>query len=549
MSNFVELRRYIAIIMRWWWLLILATVVAAVTSYWVSQSQPRIYQASTTVMVGQSIQAIEPDSRDILTSERLALTYANIGRRQPVLQGVVDRLNLNDTWQRLKSRVKITPVEGTQLLEIRVEAGSPEEAQATADELARQLILLSPTAMENQEKDENQRLVRQRLEELQTRIEAGRARRDTLEAAMTGSLSAKQVQEIQAEINTMERLITDWENNYTQLLIFVESRKSPNYLTVVEPAQVDRTPVRPQVRLNTLLAGVVGLCLAMGFIFLLEYLDNTLKSADDLSRSLGSIVLGTVGRIEGENYRDRVIAFQDPFSPVSEACRMIRSNIQFMSVDRPAKTILVTSPAPMEGKSTMAANLGVVMAQAGLKTIIVDADLRRPVQHQIFQVANLGGLTDLLRSPELEINSHLRNTNVQNLQLITCGDLPPNPSELLGSQRMEQLLANLKELVDIVILDSPPAVAVTDAAVLSNRVDGVVLVTQAGQTRRDVAKRAVLNLQQAGANLLGAVLNRVSKQEGGYYYSQYYTANRRSPAGQPNHASLRRRWQWLPFFK
>lgn len=549
MSNFVELRRYIAIIMRWWWLLILATVVAAVTSYWVSQSQPRIYQASTTVMVGQSIQAIEPDSRDILTSERLALTYANIGRRQPVLQGVVDRLNLNDTWQRLKSRVKITPVEGTQLLEIRVEAGSPEEAQATADELARQLILLSPTAMENQEKDENQRLVRQRLEELQTRIEAGRARRDTLEAAMTGSLSAKQVQEIQAEINTMERLITDWENNYTQLLIFVESRKSPNYLTVVEPAQVDRTPVRPQVRLNTLLAGVVGLCLAMGFIFLLEYLDNTLKSADDLSRSLGSIVLGTVGRIEGENYRDRVIAFQDPFSPVSEACRMIRSNIQFMSVDRPAKTILVTSPAPMEGKSTMAANLGVVMAQAGLKTIIVDADLRRPVQHQIFQVANLGGLTDLLRSPELEINSHLRNTNVQNLQLITCGDLPPNPSELLGSQRMEQLLANLKELVDIVILDSPPAVAVTDAAVLSNRVDGVVLVTQAGQTRRDVAKQAVLNLQQAGANLLGAVLNRVSKQEGGYYYSQYYTANRRSPAGQPNHASLRRRWQWLPFFK
>ncbi|MEJ2555502.1 MAG: polysaccharide biosynthesis tyrosine autokinase [Anaerolineae bacterium] len=549
MSDFVELRRYVAVIVKWWWLPILVTAMAVVTGYVVSRSQPRVYQASTTVMVGQSIQAIELDSRDILASERLALTYANIGRRQPALQGVVDRLNLKDTWQQLKNRVKITPLEGTQLLEITVEAGSPEEAQATADEVARQLILLSPTALENQEQDENQRLVRQQIDDLQARIADGKTRRDTLEAAMTNSLSAQQVQELQSEIDTLDRLITDWEDNYTQLLIFVESRKSPNYLTVVEPAQVAHTPIRPRVRLNMLVAGVVGLSLALGLILLLEYLDNTLKSADDLRQSLGLTVLGTVGRIDGENYRDRVIVSQNPFSPESEACRMIRSNIQFMSVDRPVKTILVTSPVLGEGKSTMVANLGVVMAQAGLKTIIVDADLRRPVQHQIFQVANLGGLTDLLCSRELEINSHLRNTNVQNLQLITCGDLPPNPSELLGSQRMVQLLANLQELADIVILDSPPAVLVADAAVLSNRVDGVVLVAQAGQTRRDVAERAVLNLQQAGANLLGAVLNRVSKQEGGYYYSQYYTAYRRSPASQPDHVSLRRRWQWLPFFK
>jgi non-specific protein-tyrosine kinase len=548
MSDFVELRRYVGIVMKWWWLLILVTAMAVVTGYGVSQRQPRVYQSSTTIMVGQSIRATELDSRDIQTSERLALTYANLARRQPVLQGVVDRLNLSDTWKRLKNRVKVTPVEDTQLLEIRVEANSPEEAQVTADEIAHQLILMSPTALENQEENESQRLVRQRLEDLQARIEAGQAKHTALEAAMANSLSAKQVQDLQFEINALESLIAGWENNYTQLLIFVESNKSPNYLTVVEPAQANPDPIRPRVRLNMLLAGVLGLCLALGLIFVLESLDNTLKSADDLNQSLGLPVLGTVGRVEGKIYQDKVIVSQDPFSPVSEAYRMIRSNIQFMSVGRPAKTIMVTSPTPGEGKSTTVANLGIVMAQAGLKTIIVDADLRRPVQHWIFQLPNLVGLTDLLCSPELEINGHLRKTSVQNLQLITCGVLPPNPSELLGSQRMGQLLASLNELADVVIFDSSPAVAVADAMVLSNWVDGVVLVTQARQTRRDVARQAVLNLQQAGANFFGVVLNRVSK-EGSYYYHQYYTPNRRGPAGQPSHARLRRWWQWLPFSK
>jgi non-specific protein-tyrosine kinase len=549
MNDFVDLRRVVGSVFRWWWLLILATAVAALIGYWVSERQPRVYRASTTVMVGESIRAVELDSRDIVTSERLALTYADIGRRQPVLQVVVDELNLNDTWQQLKSRVEISPVEGTQLLEIRVEASSPDEAKAIANELAHQLVLMSPTVPEKQEQDENQRLVRQRLEDLQAKIEAGQARRESLEAVMVRSLSVEQVQELQARINSMDSLIAGWENNHTQLLIFVESKRSPNYLTVVEPAQANRNPVRPRVRLNMLLAGVIGLCLTLGFIFLLEYLDNTLKSADDLSQSLGLTPLGTVGRIDGKTYPDKLIVSQDPFSAASEAYRMIRSNIQFMSVDRPAKTIVVTSPTPEEGKSITAANLGVVMAQAGLKTVIVDADLRQPVQHQIFAEPNLGGLTDLLRSPGLEINSHLRKTSVPNLQLITCGITPPNPSELLGSQRMEQLLASLIEVADVVILDSSPALAVTDAVVLANQVDGVVLVTYAGRTRRDEARQAVLNLRQAGANLLGGVLNGASKRNGGYSYYQYHTSNQRGPADQPSNVRLRQLWQRLSFDK
>jgi capsular exopolysaccharide synthesis family protein len=212
---------------------------------------------------------------------------------------------------------------------------------------------------------------------------------------------------------------------------------------------------------------------------------------------------------------------------------------------------MVTSTNLAEGKSITVANLGLMMAQAGLKTVIVDADLRRPVQHEIFETPNLGGLTDWLCSPELEIKSYLRKTRVENLQLLTSGVLPPHPAEMLGSQRMGQLLASLIELADVVIYDSPPVLAVTDAAVLANRVDGVVLVIKAKQTRVDAARQAISVLQQAGANLLGGVLNQVSKKRRGYYYQGYYSPSKAAAAGQPAPArrQSRRRRQWLPFFR
>jgi succinoglycan biosynthesis transport protein ExoP len=541
----MELFRYIAVARRWWWLVVLLMLVAGVTSYAISQRLAPTYEATTTLIVGQSIQATELSTGDILTSQQLARTYADIAQRQPILQGTLETLGLKGTWRELKKRVRVKPVQDTQLLEIVAEASSPEVARVTADEIARQLILLSPTALQNQEKDENQRFVRQRLEALQAKIEAGQARVQELEAAMTGSLSAQEVRELQGEVNTTESLITDWENTYTQLLVFIEGKESPNYLAVIESAQADPDPVRPRILENTVLAGTIGFMLALGLIFLLEYLDDTLKSTDDLSQSLGLASLGAVSQIKGLRYQDKLIASQNPFAPESEAYRMIRSNIQFMAADRPVKSLMVTSPMPGEGKSFTAANLGIAMGRAGLKTIIVDADLREPVQHQIFTVSNLEGLTDLLRSPELVTNSHLKPTIFENLQVITGGTLPPDPAEVLGSQRMGQLSARLSELADVVIYDSPPAVAVADAAVLSRQVDGVVLVIEAGQTRHDVARQAIMNLQQAGAHILGGVLNRASYKKSDYYCYDYYSSSQHKPAGQP----AQRLWSWLPFLK
>jgi succinoglycan biosynthesis transport protein ExoP len=544
----MELRQYIAIALKWWWLMLLSTLIAAGAGYSVSNRQTPVYQATAILIVGQTIQSTELTSSDILTSERLARTYADMAQLQPVLQGVVDAISLSDTWQGLRSRVSVNPRRDTQLLEIAVEASSPEEARVTADELARQLIRLSPSALQDQQRSDSQRFASQRLESLRAKIEAGQARLDELEKAMEEPLSAQQVQEIQDEINTLESLVAGWENNYAQLLTLVQSEKSPNYLAVVQPAQAGSSPIRPRTQQDTLLAAVVGLLLSLGVIFLVEYLDDTLKSSADLSQFLDLATLGAVGEIKGKAY-EKLVAQRDPHSPESEAYRMIRSNIQFMSVDRPLKAIMVTSPTSSEGKSLTVANLAVVMAQAGLKTIIADTDLRRPVQHQIFHVPNMGGVTDLLRSPDIEVNGHLEDTEIENLRVLTSGEIPPNPSELLGSQRMGQLLDRLTELADVVIFDSPPVLAVTDATVLSKRIDGLLLVTEAGQTRREAARQAVLNLQQAGANLLGGVLNRVSHKGRGYYY--YYSSYHYSPrdgSGRQRGGSRKKGW-WrrLPF--
>ena len=522
----MELRQYISIARKWWWLILLSTVLAAGAGFFFSQRQSPVYQATSILVVGRSIQSTELTSSDLWTSEQLARTYADMAQLQPVLQGVVEAISLDDTWQGLRSRVKVNPRPDTQLLEITVEASSPEEAQVTADELTRQLIRLSPSALQDQQRTESQQFARLRLESLQAKIEAGQARLDELDTAMAEPLSAQQAQDIQDEINTLENLVADWESNYTQLYSLLESEQSPNYLAVVQPAQASSSPIRPRVRQDTLLAAVVGLLLALGVIFLIEYLDDTLKSAVDLDQFLGLTTLGAVGQIKGKSY-DKLVAHREPHSPQAEAYRIIRSNIQFMAVDRPLKVIMVTSPISSEGKSITVANLGVVMAHAGLKTIIVDTDLRRPVQHHLFGLSNRQGLTNLLRSPGVAINGYLEETEIENLQVLTCGEIPPNPSELLGSQRMGQLLTRLAELADVVLFDSPPVLAVADATVLSKRVDGLVLVTEAGQTRRDVAQQAVVNLRQAGARLLGGVLNRVSHQGRGYYY--YYASYYHSP--------------------
>ncbi|MCD6290190.1 MAG: polysaccharide biosynthesis tyrosine autokinase [Anaerolineae bacterium] len=263
--------------------------------------------------------------------------------------------------------------------------------------------------------------------------------------------------------------------------------------------------------------------IALGAVFLIEYLDDTVKTPDEVNQLVGLPTLGTVIRFRSADGRNRLVTAQDGRSPVSEAYRTLRTNLQFSTVDVPLRTLLVTSSNPYEGKSTTAANLAVVMAQAGFSTIIVDTDLRRPILDKIFGVPRNVGVANALLTSELDINNYLYDTGVENLRILTCGPkLPPSPSEILGSQRMRNLIEQLKQAADVVLFDSPPVLVAADAAVLASQVDGVLVVIDAGTTRREAVREAIGQLTKVGANLLGAVLNRLSTKGSGQYYYYYY---------------------------
>ena len=216
---------------------------------------------------------------------------------------------------------------------------------------------------------------------------------------------------------------------------------------------------------------------------------------------------------------------REPRAPIAEAFRSLRSNIQFSGVDDPIKTLLITSPGPEEGKSTISVNLAVIMAHEGKRVLLVDADLRRPRVHKMMGVTNNQGLTDFFLRPSSELGGIIRSWEYDNLYLLTSGKQAPNPAELLGSSRMTQVLNMLRGKYDFVIIDTPPIGAVTDPVILSAKTDAVLLVVEPKKTRMAAAVQAVEQLKRAGANLIGMVYNNVPLKRAGYYtgyYSGYY---------------------------
>jgi succinoglycan biosynthesis transport protein ExoP len=517
----VELREYLTVIRKWLWLIVLSTAIAAIPSFMASRSAPPIYQTTTTIMVGQTIESPNPTSQDIWTAQSLAQTYVQLVKRQPILEGAINALGLGMNWRALAGKVSVSLVEGTQLLEIKVLDTDPQRAKAMADEIANQLILQSPTTPERAEREKHRAFVQQQIADLEAKIEAAQEQVAELEQSLTTAFSARQIQDTQAQIQALQAQINTWRGNYAALLAFTQSGPT-NYLTIVEAAAVPTAPISPRTRYNVLLAATVGLILAVGAAFLLEYLDDTIKSPEDISQTLELITLGAIARIDGDTYEDKLITSKHPRSVIAEAYRILRTNIQFSAIDKPLKTIVVGSPNPIEGKSVTIANLGVVMAQAGARVVIVDSDLRRPVIHKIFNLPNTEGLTNALLQDRPLADGYLQSTEVENLQVLTTGPLPPNPSELLSSQKMTDLIENLKEEADVVLLDSPPSLAVTDAVVLASKADGMLLVADAGTTRRDSARQAKEDLMRVGANILGVVLNQLSVRSARSYYYYYY---------------------------
>lgn len=309
---------------------------------------------------------------------------------------------------------------------------------------------------------------------------------------------------------------------------------------IIDPAEIPKEPVGPRRKLNIIFGAFLGLALGIGLVLLMEYMDTSLKNIHDIEQFLGLPVLGLIPAIDQEDVAsqadngkntngatsiaERLISHHLPKSPISEAYRILRTNLQFLNPDAPMKTILVTSSGPSEGKTTTAANLAITMAQVGSRTLIVDADLRRPMVNGVFGIPQEPGLTELLVKGG-DLQKAMVSTDIENLFILPAGTIPPNPSELLSSQKMKRLIQEMKNCCDLVILDCPPVITVTDAAVLAAEADCVVLVIHSGKTDREAARRAKSLLTNVKAKIAGAVLNNISSDMlagYSYYYHYYY---------------------------
>jgi receptor protein-tyrosine kinase len=308
------------------------------------------------------------------------------------------------------------------------------------------------------------------------------------------------------------------------------------------PSQASDTPISPDISRNILLAIGAAIVLAVGLAFLIERIDNTVKSDSDIRLRLGLPLLGAVFLRDavkddfGKPAALEVISATRFKDPMSEQFRALRTNIMFSQVDKPTSSIVVTSTVSGEGKTTAACNLAVVMAQAGSRVILVDADFRRSALHRVFDQPDNVGLGNLILGDRPQAEA-LRDTQVPNLRVIFAGTTPHNPSEVLGSTRMAHILQELSQEADVIIFDSPPVGAVTDATVLSTLAGVAVLVVEQGRAGMPAIARAAETLTTVGVSLIGVVLNKARTQDRAHY--QYYYETDAAPPSDPGPTPVR----------
>lgn len=521
-----EFKKYAALIWHWAWLIVLGALIAGGVAYLYSNSQTPIYSVSARLLIDEAPGGNNAGNEysQLLLEQQMAATYIELIRTRPVMEEVIKRLGLDFTAGELASRVSVNVPLDTQILIITVNDTSPSRAAVLANTIG-EVFTDQTEARENLRYAAPIENWEAQLEEIAEKIEAI----ETSINRITGNESAEDLAALsilETQLRETQIQYTDAFNNLNELEI-AQAKESSN-LVPVESALPPRVPISPRVRTNTLLATVVGAMLAVGIIFLIEYMDDTVKTPEDVLHETGLSVVGAIAKIEhnGDNLSERLITKNAPRDPISEAYRVLRTNLSFSTIDDTLNSMLVTSSAPSEGKSTTAANIAIVMAQTGKRVILVDADLRRPVQHKIFGISNNRGLTTAILDTGTSIKKHISTSDVENLYIMSSGSIPPNPSELLNSQRMEQLMLALQNIADFVIFDTPPVLTVTDSTILAPKVGGTLLVVDAGATRRSTLAQSYELISNSNGHIYGVVLNRLNTSRRGYsnyyYYSKQY---------------------------
>lgn len=532
----LDLRSLWRVARPWWWLLVLAPIVSGGAAYFVSAQQQPMYRATATILVQQGANTGSANYDAILASQQLADTYRVLIVTSPVLERVIARLGLPDDVVGLRDHVSAKTVQTSQLVDVSVVGDDPQQvaliANTTVTEFGDYVAELEVGKMTRTSTG-----VAEQLATVQADLAAVNQRITVLDTAATPAADTP------AERDSLDQQRSQLEQELSALRLSAQSLSlgaaaAQTYVSIAEPAEVPKSPFSPRTWVFTALGVFAGLLVAIGIVALLEYLDNSVKASTDLVHLAGAPLLAAVPEVAKlQAGAKQVFVLTQPQSPAAEAVRLLRTNLEFASAVRTITTLAITSAGSGEGKSTITANIGTVMAQAGLVTVIIDADLRRPTQHRIFGVRNDTGLSTLLTHDDIPWEDVAHPTAVPGLDLVPSGPIPPNPADLFTTNRWPQLLERIAEVADVILIDTSPVLSVSDPLIVATKADAVLLICRAGHTRVDALRRAAHSLHQVGVRLAGVVVNQQSgRGEEDYYYSAYYGPD------EPNDVNARSRF-------
>jgi len=579
----MELKDYFSMLRRWAWLLALGLMLGAIVGILGSIFQTPIYQASTRILVMRAPQekttdyTYLSDQQLVQTYIQLLTTRPVLDNASTQSGASVNSKQINVQQIRDTQAIQVT-VEDEDAqraanianILVKVLVDQNETIQASRYTLTEESIQAQITQIQSQISQmgvEIENVSAETVQEQQKQVEAQIAslqaestqlQADIQQLSSSASPNQQLLADKQARLDQVQPLLELYQKTYTDLVVLgkpvsngdnstdrlsqlqntlqlyqqiyinllnnleairlARLQNTPNVVQI-EAASVSSSPVRPRPLFNVALASTVGLLLAGAIAFLIDYIDDTIRTPDDIERILKLPVIGYIGDMsDGQENVEDLHVIRRPRSPISEAFRSLRTNLDFTNVDQALNKILVTSSGPSEGKTTISSNLAAIIAQGGKSVLLIDADMRRPRIHTLFGLSNRVGLSSLFRG-NTTVRSVMRPVDgVEGIFVITSGNLPPNPTELLASARMDQILREAGREVDMIIIDSPPSL-VADFQVLSTKVDGVVLVVQPAHTHADAAFATLEQLRRVNARTLGVVLNKIPRNS--YYYGGY----------------------------
>jgi capsular exopolysaccharide synthesis family protein len=501
--------------------IVLLTLFGAAVGYYVSHKVTPIYEATGDVLVVAAPGQTATSSSLSVNSSEATTTAASLMTEPALFQQAIAQRHLDTTESTLEKEVTASPESNSELVDVVVH----DPSAATAARIANAVM----NTYVSQVNTQNERQIAEAGASLQAQLKNAQATLAQEEQQLVADeAAARDTTALRGAIAANSALLSQLTLNYSGFI--ASQAQNLETVSVVAPAPVPTSPASPSHLLDTLLGAFIALLVAVSLAALIQYFDQGLKTADDVRNRLALPCLGVVPKFnhlaviaEPENTRKRRTA------EVMEAYRRLRTNVLFATPDVDMTSVVITSARPGEGKSCTAANLAVALASSEKRVLLVDADLRNPGQHRLFGKPLNGGLSDLIMQPHTNPIARLlgmHTTDFANLSLLTCGTIPPNPAELLESQRAQRLLTALAEDQDLIVIDTPPAGVVSDPLSIAAHASATILVVEAGKTSASQATAAIRSLRDVGANVVGVVLNKapnrmLRRPYYGYGYSRY----------------------------